>query len=174
MKRAAQIFSWCAIDVPMGPRVRPHLRRGGGRERLRLRGRPRRLPRPHLPRRGRRRVLLAVGERGGEAAAAGGGDAPVTSHGRLSALSGWSGGRRRRSQVATCQVVGVFCGSLQRTNRIRNDQRIKKTPRPHALGPLGRRGAPRRHRAPRRRAQCGNGAPALRVAQSTDFPNEYG
>ena len=40
-------------------------------------------------------------------------------------------------------------------------------------GALGRRGAPRRHRV-RRAVQCGNGAPVLRVAQSTDFPNGYG
>ena len=35
----------------------------------------------------------------------------------------------------------------------------------------GRRGPPE---APCAAPQCGNGAPALRVAQSTDFPNDYG
>ena len=35
----------------------------------------------------------------------------------------------------------------------------------------GRRGAPE---APCAAPQCGNGAPALRVAQSTDFPIKYG
>ena len=37
---------------------------------------------------------------------------------------------------------------------------------------LGRRGGPRRHRAPRSSAE--NGAPAPLVSASTDFPNDYG